>query len=968
MPTPPVPVAHPVPIGRDTEIATVAQVLCATGESGTLLVTGGAGSGKTTVLEAARSAAVRDGVRVLRLPAPAAAFRGPTDGEGTAVAAGPLADAVCGLLATIRGPRIPARVNAVRRARARLAEDRPAPGANSRTSPAALAVLAALGEALATAAHRSPLALVVDGVERLSPSTVAALALLLRVFRPADLPVVLAAGPPYAPGHLPAHHEDGGTPLLAAVDQVLDLAPLTPRAVAALVERRLGRPAERELGEAVTHDLGTLAGNPQALLALLADLTHLPEVDGRLGPPEPVATGTGTGTGPLPVTTNAAALIRLGLRDHPHPAPALTASAAALAHLTQRAELLLPDLHGLTATGTPAPQAVDALFRSGVLTLDHDRGGRVAFAVPALATALMTLPPPGHPVPALHAAVVRSQADRLGPAGAGTSHPRLADHVAAAGRTLEDATAVPLLLSAARKDARADQPRALRAYTSALHRLPPDDPRTPDVLRRAAALGLAHAAHAEVLALEEPLRAALATTPKSHPESTESLHFAAQAWTLAALHEHTLPADPPGPGALTAELLAVAGRYGIGPENSPAPDPAATAPPLPTPPELRLLGAATGDRAAWDRARRALRPAAPDPAAELRLRVAASYGDLAGGLRAVLGDRYLATGDSSAARHHAMVLAYHAGDWDTALATARRIEARARTSTTGHPAVRALAAEIHCFRGDLVRARSWLELIPDTVTHPLAARARLTVRSWSGRADEAMEVAWQDLARVREAETGPAAGTERLLLRILRFTLDRASDDRPDVDRPQARRVVRELAALHDETGSPLVYEALLLARAVVHRDAESARAAHASARGRGDLPLALDCSRVLAELDTDPKPWLAGIARETARLGIAGPARAHLSGTTHRNGMPRPRRRPAGPGLSEQDVRLITMIGEGATNRQIAARLACSEKTVEQRLTRLFRRTGRRSRVELTTAWLDGALTPPQDGDEASA
>ncbi|MFD4814841.1 hypothetical protein, partial [Streptomyces sp. NPDC058418] len=36
---------------------------------------------------------------------------------------------------------------------------------------------------------------------------------------------------------------------------------------------------------------------------------------------------------------------------------------------------------------------------------------------------------------------------------------------------------------------------------------------------------------------------------------------------------------------------------------------------------------------------------------------------------------------------------------------------------------------------------------------------------------------------------------------------------------------------------------------------------------------------------------------------------------------------------------------------------LACSEKTVEQRLTRLFRRTGCRSRVELAAAWLDGSL-----------
>ncbi|MGW1781792.1 helix-turn-helix transcriptional regulator [Streptomyces sp. NPDC002143] len=1063
MPPNPLLVAHSGPIGRDTEIAAIARVLRATTEPGTLLVTGGPGAGKTTVLEAARSAAVGDGVRVLRLPVPAAFEGGSTDGppnpgdrgeEGAAVAAGPLADAVCGLLAKIRDTRLSARVNAVRRARSRLSEDRPAPHADAHASPAALAVLAALGEALTTAAHRYPLALIGDGMERLPPATVAALALLLRVFRPAGLPVVLAAGPPHAPGHPPTHREDSGTPLLAAVDQVLDLPPLHPRAVAALVERRLGRPVERELVEAVTHDLGTLAGNPQALLALLADLADtgaLPEVDGRLGTPQ----ARGTVTFPLPVTTHAddlirLSLIRLGRQGHPHPGPMATEAAATLAHLTHRAELLLPDLHRLTATGrdagtsqtgTPA-RALDALFRSGVLTLDRDRGERIAFAVPALATALLTLPDPGHPsrtVPALHAAVVRPLVDRLGPAAAGTGHPRLADHVTAAGQALEDATAIPLLLAAARKDTRADQPRALRAYTSALRRLPPDDPRTADVLRRAAALGLARAAHAEVMELEQPLRAALDTAPETAPdtapgtapeaapetapdtarhdrhsaEATAALHFTAQAWTLSALHEHTLPADPPGHRALTAELLATASRYGIGPQAPPTPCPTATPAartseaPLPTPAELRLLSAATGNRTLWNRARCALPPEALDGAAELRLRAAATYGDLAGGFRAVLGDRYRATGNSAAAHHHAMVLAYHTGDWDAALSTARRIEARTRAthpvSTAGHPAVRALAAEIHCFRGDLTRARNWLELIPDTIAHPLAARVRLTVRAWSGRPEEALEGAWRDVARARE-EAVLTAGTERLLLRILRFTLDNGPHNAPngrphnapngrphnapngrphnapdggprkgpdggiggglDVDRPEARRVVRELAALHDETGSPLAYEALLLARGVVHRDTESARAAHTSASGRGDFPLALECSRVLADLDTDPKPWLADIARGTARLGIAGPARAPLSGTAHRTGMPGPRR-PAGPGLSEQDVQLITMVGEGATNRQIAARLACSEKTVEQRLTRLFQRTGRRSRVELTTAWLDGALMPREEGEE---
>ena len=59
--------------------------------------------------------------------------------------------------------------------------------------------------------------------------------------------------------------------------------------------------------------------------------------------------------------------------------------------------------------------------------------------------------------------------------------------------------------------------------------------------------------------------------------------------------------------------------------------------------------------------------------------------------------------------------------------------------------------------------------------------------------------------------------------------------------------------------------------------------------------------------------------------------------------------------------VELREMVRARAAGAEIVdalqARLACSEKTVEQRLTRLFQRTGCRSRVELAAAWLDGSL-----------
>jgi DNA-binding NarL/FixJ family response regulator len=60
---------------------------------------------------------------------------------------------------------------------------------------------------------------------------------------------------------------------------------------------------------------------------------------------------------------------------------------------------------------------------------------------------------------------------------------------------------------------------------------------------------------------------------------------------------------------------------------------------------------------------------------------------------------------------------------------------------------------------------------------------------------------------------------------------------------------------------------------------------------------------------------------------------------------------------LSATELRIIELIRNGQTNRQIAAALWVSEKTVENHLTRLFARTGRRSRLDLAVASLEDRL-----------
>ncbi|WP_370950234.1 AAA family ATPase [Amycolatopsis sp. cg5] len=61
---------------------------------------------------------------------------------------------------------------------------------------------------------------------------------------------------------------------------------------------------------------------------------------------------------------------------------------------------------------------------------------------------------------------------------------------------------------------------------------------------------------------------------------------------------------------------------------------------------------------------------------------------------------------------------------------------------------------------------------------------------------------------------------------------------------------------------------------------------------------------------------------------------------------------------VAENEHLLALLAAEGLTNKQLATALKTSEKSVEGRLSRLFSRTGYRSRIELATAMLNGDHT----------
>jgi DNA-binding NarL/FixJ family response regulator len=61
---------------------------------------------------------------------------------------------------------------------------------------------------------------------------------------------------------------------------------------------------------------------------------------------------------------------------------------------------------------------------------------------------------------------------------------------------------------------------------------------------------------------------------------------------------------------------------------------------------------------------------------------------------------------------------------------------------------------------------------------------------------------------------------------------------------------------------------------------------------------------------------------------------------------------------VEENERLLATLAAEGLSNKQIAAALSASEKSVEGRLSRLFTRSGYRSRIELSAAIANGELS----------
>ncbi|MFC4498054.1 MULTISPECIES: ATP-binding protein [Streptomyces] len=221
------------------------------------------------------------------------------------------------------------------------------------------------------------------------------------------------------------------------------------------------------------------------------------------------------------------------------------------------------------------------------------------------------------------------------------------------------------------------------------------------------------------------------------------------------------------------------------------------------------------------------------------------------------------------------------------------------------------------------------------------------------------------LRRVRELEQGlgitdPARGRWQgdLAEALVRVGEPGEAQDVIDVTREHALRLGRESVLAVLDRSEALVRAAdgdleAALARLTSVQDRlaklgyglEEARAAFALARLRTGRPGPTsydEAARLFRRCRA--LPWLRQVeaaASAAAAAGTAGPAAAAAGSVAAPA-------QDALEGLASMERQVAALVMEGATNREIAARLFISVKTVEATLTRVYRKLGIRSRVDI--------------------
>ncbi len=558
---------------------------------------------------------------------------------------------------------------------------------------------------------------------------------------------------------------------------------------------------------------------------------------------------------------------------------------------------------------------------------------------------------------------------------AGGNRPKLAYHLVRTGPDFDSSTGAQVLIEEADRVAETTPSCAATWYHAALRQLATDDERWPDLLRTLLRLRTSLGQYRELTEDIGLLAPAASGTGDALRERRTLLVTVGMCWLSALLHDERAHPEPEGmfaafgggsrfdaeirrfssalfDGRLDEAAALLNALFNL--ESDEADEPGGF---IELGEVLLLLNAICGHdedfQHAWSLWQR--RCSAPVPADPERLREAGAMTDYATALELILGDDYGRPSRGSVLRYQEVLRAYLGGAWDTALSLARRMETElpAQRSAPARYLARAVAAEICSARGELRRASEWLHRSPRVMDGGhIVAWVRLGVRYQEGATGEALDEGWQDYLQYRDR--GSPAGLERLLGRLVELA---HREDRTEF----AERALAELAELDGRLCSASSREQLLTAQARTYRSPEHAEQALALSRRRGDKPARGGLFLLLADLADEPADWLHEAYALAKQLGW------HVARTTSQElmrarGVAPPRSRSRREPFSRTEIRIIDLVSDGCTNRQIAMAVQVSEKTVESHLTKLFARTGCRSRVELAAASLEGRL-PAKSG-----
>jgi len=302
-----------------------------------------------------------------------------------------------------------------------------------------------------------------------------------------------------------------------------------------------------------------------------------------------------------------------------------------------------------------------------------------------------------------------------------------------------------------------------------------------------------------------------------------------------------------------------------------------------------------------------------------------------------------------------VVLDWLGGRWDAALEALRTVavELETRQQATLAGALTAVALDIRTWRGELVPAGR-LAARPAPAARNMAELHAFAVAGYLAATGD------PDGARARLtamlADPGTAPYGSLLLVRLIELDLDRGRD---------VTGLLDTLVAVAPNV-SPWSQTMLARTLGVVRRDPAQLTRAVDTAQQGGLVFERARAQLALGELSAAGAAGLLDAYRTFARLGVDA-LRRRAGRRLHELGEKVPRHRSRAAGLlTESEERVARLVQQGMRNRDIAAALHYSPRSIEVYLSRIYAKLRVSSRLELARA-LD-AMDPPAERSRSAS